>query len=388
MIIEPLNSVERLRAELSGLAAEAQSRAEEFEQARNISLDFVTKLKRAGVYGILVSKQHGGLGGTLGDWLDMATTLAYADGSVGWAACHGAVGNALIENIAGPAFVDEFFSDPMASAAWSNMPRVEVQDAADGLHLNGRWSFGTGCVTATHVGGMVQLPPTGGSTAPRFVVALVRREDASIDPNWDPIGLAGTGSHDIVFSNITVPHSHIFEWPDWKADARRPLSRFIGGTWFIAICAAATHLGLARRALDEARRELSGKLDRFTKRPTLEKPAILLPLEEAEGLLFACRAGLEKALDAVWQAGQRGETLDTSTRMQVRLAAVTAVHQGERIVRAAYDLAGASAVRRSGPLQRIYRDASCLTHHVSANRDSFEVIGRVRCGFDPLTFRI
>jgi indole-3-acetate monooxygenase len=57
-------------------------------------------------------------------------------------------------------------------------------------------------------------------------------------------------------------------------------------------------------------------------------------------------------------------------------------------VRSAYDIAGASAIRKSGALQRLYRDASCLTHHISANRDSFEVIGRARCGFDPLTFRI
>jgi indole-3-acetate monooxygenase len=57
-------------------------------------------------------------------------------------------------------------------------------------------------------------------------------------------------------------------------------------------------------------------------------------------------------------------------------------------VRVAYDAAGASAVRRAGVLQRLLRDASCLTHHISLNPLSLELTGRVRCGIDPLSFRI
>jgi indole-3-acetate monooxygenase len=381
-------TLELLRVSLPALADEAKARAEEFEHGRGISPDYVTKLKVAGVYKVLVSSERGGLGGTLNDWLEMATTLAYADASTGWTAGHGAVCGALIENIGSAQLVEEFFSDPMASAAWSNLPKVEAKAASGGLRVSGRWSFGTGCVAATHVGGMVPLAPDEHHAAERFVVVLARREAAAIDETWDPVGLAGTGSHDIVFDDVFIPQSHIFAWPDCTPNSTRPTSVFVPGTWFISMCAAATHLGLARRAVDEARRELAAKVDRFSRRPLLEKPTNLCLLEEAEGLLFACRAGLEKTLEEVWHTGCRGEVLDKNARMQVRLAAVTAVHQCERIVRSAYDIAGASAIRKSGALQRLYRDASCLTHHISANRDSFEVIGRARCGFDPLTFRI
>jgi alkylation response protein AidB-like acyl-CoA dehydrogenase len=74
--------------------------------------------------------------------------------------------------------------------------------------------------------------------------------------------------------------------------------------------------------------------------------------------------------------------------LAARVAAVTATQRGAEIVRAAYDVSGASAVRRSGVLQRLMRDASCLTHHVTANQTSYELTGRVRCGIDPLTFRV
>ena len=75
-------------------------------------------------------------------------------------------------------------------------------------------------------------------------------------------------------------------------------------------------------------------------------------------------------------------------RIDARVAATTAVHKGAEIVRAAYDASGASAVRRSGVMQRLLREASCLPHHISVNLPSYELAGRVRCGIDELSFRI
>ena len=70
------------------------------------------------------------------------------------------------------------------------------------------------------------------------------------------------------------------------------------------------------------------------------------------------------------------------------MAAVTAVQQSAAIVRVAYDSAGASAVRRSGVLERLLREASCLTHHISTNLASYELTGRVRSGVDQLHLRV
>jgi hypothetical protein len=54
----------------------------------------------------------------------------------------------------------------------------------------------------------------------------------------------------------------------------------------------------------------------------------------------------------------------------------------------AYDASGASAIRRGGVLERLLREASCLTHHISANQLSYEQTGRVRSGIDPLNLRV
>jgi alkylation response protein AidB-like acyl-CoA dehydrogenase len=285
-------------------------------------------------------------------------------------------------------FREEFFADPGACAAWSNQPKVTVVEQPDGIRVTGSWSFETGCTAATFVGGMVILSPPAEGAPPRVVAAMAPVGDARIEETWDPVGLAGTGSHDVHLDDVFIPWHRTFPWPAGIPVSRYPEAIFVPGTWFISLCAAATHLGLARRTLDEVRAELRGKVDRYTQKPLLENPATQRTLEAAEGLWMACRAGLREALVAMWECARRGQPATAELRVNARVAAVTAVHRGAEIVRAAYDVAGAGAVRRTGVLQRLLRDASCLVHHVSTNAISYELTGRVRSGIDPLTFRI
>jgi alkylation response protein AidB-like acyl-CoA dehydrogenase len=150
---------------------------------------------------------------------------------------------------------------------------------------------------------------------------------ASIIETWDPIGLGGTGSHDVRFDDVFVPSQRTFAWPAAAPapDVDYPARIFVPGTWFIANCAAATYLGLARRALDEARSEMRGKVDRYSQRPLLQHPSTQRSLEAAEGLWYACRAGLREALRSVWESALSGEPLSAEQRVNVRVAAVTAV---------------------------------------------------------------
>ena len=103
---------------------------------------------------------------------------------------------------------------------------------------------------------MLSLPDDGSAAEPRCVVALAPIADARIEATWDPIGLAGTGSHDVLFENVLVQFERLFDWPDSRPNTTLPTAVFVPGTWFISMCAAATHLGLARLPLerDDSRR--------------------------------------------------------------------------------------------------------------------------------------
>ena len=346
------NVMQNFQEQVPEFAAEARARALEFEERRSISPDFASKLKQANFFNMLVPETSGGTGGSLPQWLEVMISLAEADASTAWVTAHSNLCSALIYACAEPRFRDAFFADPNSCAAWSNLPQVEVEESEDGLRISGNWSFESGCTIASYVGGMVVLPPLAPDQSPRMVVALAPAAEARIEETWDPVGLAGTGSHDVYFDDVFVPWERTFPWPKSLPISEYPSAIFAPGTWFVSICAGATHLGLARRALDEARENLRGKTDRRSHTPLLEHPATLRALEDAEGLWRACRAGMREALAEIWECGLRGEPASEDLRINARLAAVTAVHKGTDIVRAAYDVSGASAVRRSGILQR------------------------------------
>lgn len=365
-----------LRAALPDLAAEARARATEFEALRKLAPDFADKLKQSGAFRLLVPGDARGLGGSLPEWLEIMMALAEADASTGWVTAHASICAGVIYASADPRFREEFFADPGACAAWSNLPRVNVKELADGLRISGSWGFESGCTAATFVGGMVLLSPKADGGPPRMLAALAPVSEARIEETWDPVGLAGTGSHDVHFEDVFVPWHRTFPWPTGIPVSAYPAAIFVPGTWFIAMAAAATHLGLGRRALDEAQK------------PLLEHPSTQRSLEAAEGLWYACRAGMREALAAMWEFAMRGEPASADARVNARVAAVTAVQKGVEIVRAAYDAAGASVVHRTGVMQRLLREASCLAHHIAANQLSYELTGRVRCGIDRLNFRI
>jgi len=201
--------MQTLHSALPELMAEARARANEFETERQLAPDFVDRLKACGAFRVLVPTAAGGLGGSLVEFLEFMMPLAEADASTGWVTAHANICAGLIYASAEPRFRDEFFADPQACAAWSNLPRIQAREQDDGLRITGSWGFESGCTAATFVGGMALLESLAEGGAPRMVAALAPVAEARIEKTWDPVGLAGTGSHDVHFDDVYVPWSHL-----------------------------------------------------------------------------------------------------------------------------------------------------------------------------------
>lgn len=373
---------------LADVLNEVRERADEIEQLRELPDDLAQRIHGAGYFRLLIPADLGGLGGSLQDWLRVATAFAEADASSGWVVGHGAMATAIFAASASPEFVREVMAHPAPMTAWSNYGKIEVREAQGGLRVNGRWKYTSGCTAASHLGGMIVYSPPETGQSTRTIVPLVPAEQARIDKVWNPVGLVGSGSHDVLFDDVTVPWRQIYDWPAGEPQADRPLATFVPGVWTFAVCCAAVHLGLARRALDEARNLVRDKPQRWSRQSVLENSAVLRALESAEARLIALRAGVETSLGAVWQSAQEGQPLDAATRMDTRLAAIAVVWDGCEIVQTAYRAAGADAIQRANVLQRLLRDANCLTQHVSVNEAALETIGRVRCGMEPLSWKV
>ena len=97
---------------------------------------------------------------------------------------------------------DDFWSNPSALAAGSYAPMGQVTAEEGGYRLTGKWGFASGCDNAQwmYLGGTVT-----DAAGPRPGLFLVPSTDCTIDDNWRTMGLAGTGSKNIVVANAFVP---------------------------------------------------------------------------------------------------------------------------------------------------------------------------------------
>ena len=305
--------LDKLRAALPALSAEASERALEFEEARKLAPDFVAKLKHAGAYRILIPASAGGLGASLPEWFEILVKLAEADASTSWVVGHANICAAIIYAAADPQLRDELLADPDACAAWSSVPRIElVNEEADGIRISGSWSFVSGCTGATlgrRNGGAFSRP---GRTAANGRGACADREgddQGNLGHAW---ACRGTGSHDVCFNDVFVPVHQTFPWPAGRRDRTIRLRRCFPAAGLSPLARRPPISGLARRALDEARGSLRDKVDRYSGKTPITNPATQRILELAEGLWFACRAGMREALDGclgdrlAWRAAVPG----------------------------------------------------------------------------------
>ena len=330
-----------LAAALPDLAAEARARAASSRTCRKLAPDFVDKLARAGAFRILVPADAGGLGASLprmaGDHDDAGARPTPRQGGC---AAHANICAGIIHASADPRFNEEFFADPRACAAWSNLPRVKVKELDEGMRISGSWGFESGCTAATFVGGMVVLPPLAQGAPPRMVAALAPVGEATIEETWDPDRPGRHGQPRRAFRRCVralASHLPVAVRHPGVAAIRRRCS--FPGTWFIAIGAAATHLGLARTSarrgaqrIARQDRPLHPEADRSSTRP--RSAAWRRPKACGTPAAPACAKRWRRSGKAPCAASPPTRRM----RIDARVAAVTAVQKGAEIVRAAYEL--------------------------------------------------
>lgn len=373
--------------DLDSLVREAQSKANECEARRELCPELHSRLRAAGLYRMLLPAKAHGLNANLLDWYEVVSHFASADPSVGWCIAHGAITSSILYAIGNESFSKPFFASPHNVAAWSNLSSTFVSGVQGSLRVSGRWSFVTGCTNASHLGGTVQLPASNGSGKARIVSVLFPRSAVTIEECWNPVGLAGSGSHDVVVKNQPLTDNNIFIWPrPWRGEDNSlpatPNSALVCGTIPISLCCAATQLGIARSALNVLHCQLEGKKDKFSGRYVAQRPHVLSSVEANHAEFVVLETAFRSLLEQLWECAVTAADVPQRLRLNTRLSCVHIVQRCKDIVHAVFELAGSVALSNDGPLAKLFRDASCLPSHVSVSLASFETTSGVRYGLE------
>lgn len=379
-----MNVAERVRPEttreeaLTALLAAARARHAEFAEAQQVSADVVELMRAAGVYRALVARRFGGDEMSPAEFLRMIERISEADGSTGWVASFG-FSAVYLSALPLPTLEAMYADGPDVIFAGGIFPPQKAVPVEGGLEVSGRWSWGSGSTGADVIGVGIKVEG-GGSTGGLPRIAVMPADKVSIAPNWDVIGLKGTGSHDMVVDKVVVPEAWTFV-RGGASSLDTPLYRYPT----LALSAqvlAVVGLGVARAALDFVT-ELAGGRTSITGQPTMaDRPFVQIDVAKAEAELRSARAFFYEITEQAFERLQAGDDLDVKTRALLRLASTHAARAGADVTQAVYRMSGTTGITATHPIGRFMQDASIVPQHAFLADGTWQNAGAVLLGLE------
>ncbi len=367
---------ERARAIAPLIAREADA----IERTRRLTPAVVDALIENGLYRALLPKSLGGAEAPIEAFMLMMEEIAKADASTAWCLGQCTV-CAMIAASIDHDTAHEIFNTAPGILAWGAIAH-EARAVDGGYRVTARWDFASGSRQASWLGSHVRIVGTDGAPrknadgSPELRTILFPVGSAVLHDVWEAIGLAGTGTDSYEVADLFIPE-RFTAFRDVPSALREkgPLYRIGTGPAF-SLGFAAVSLGVARATLDAAIGLARGKHQSLVAGAMRDNQAVQGLIGRTEADLRAARAYLYATAGAMWRDLCATGEFSGPHRTAVRLAATWTIHQATKVVDAAYHMAGATAVFRSNPFERRFRDMHAIAQQIQARDTHYEDVGK------------
>ncbi len=379
-----------LLARARTIAEVARERAQQTETERRVGDDMIERMRQADLFRVMQPRLYGGFEYGFDVFAQIVAAIASGCGSTGWVYALLASHQWLIACFS-KAAQDEVWQDCNALAAGTYAPVARAVPADGGYRISGVGSFCSGCDNAQWqlLGGMI--PRANGAAQPGFF--LLRSGDCTIDDNWHTMGLAGTGSKNIVVHDAFVPFHRLpfAELLDATAPGMRTNPNPLYRQSFLAVLPIAIVspvLGIAEGALADFLAMASVRTTRGAvaggNRHMGELTTVQLRLAEASACIDAARLMMFRDLAEAFETAARGDALGMDVRLRNRRDQAFCVRLLVAAIDALFLAAGGQGLFLEQPLQRAWRDAHAAASHISLNWDSTgSMYGQFMLGLEP-----
>jgi len=386
-------SVPDLLARAGEIAPLVRERAERTEAERRIAADVIELIRAADLFRIMQPRAYGGFEYGFDVMAQVVAVLGRGCGSTAWVAGLGICHQWLAAAFPGQA-QDEFWADPDAIAMGSYAPVGRATSVEGGYRVTGVWGFASGCDNAQwfFLGGMIPAPDNAGPPKPGFF--LIPSADGQIDDNWHTIGLAGTGSKNIVASDLFVPAHRVVTFADLLAGTtpgaqvhgialyRQPLMAVLPYTLVapvLGMAEGALHDFLEMAKVRTTRGAVAGGNNRMAEFATIQTR-----VAEASASIDTARLLMLSDITKTYDAVVRGDVVGLDTRLGNRLHQAFCVRLLIQAIDALFVASGGQGIFTGKLVQRMWRDAHAAATHVSLNWDAVSTMyGQYVLGLEP-----
>lgn len=360
---------------LDEVVAEILARRHEFHELRHIPNDIIRQFQKIGLYRAFVPERLGGAGLSPVAFLTAIEAIARADGSAGWVASFGFAAKYL-SSLPSETLEEIYRDGPdvvFAGAVFPPQPAVKVEG---GYRISGRWPFGSGCTGASLIGVGVSVPE--GASAGLPLMAVIPAEHVRIDPTWRTIGMAATGSHDLVVEDVFVPDAWVLVRgapPSIDTPAFRYPTLAMAAQ-VLAVCG----LGSAQAAIDHMMEIATGSQS-ITGAPRLaDRETVQITLAKGKAALMAARSWFYQTTEDMWADCLADRPIERVKNLHLRMASSHLAQTGAEVARMCFEMAGTRGIFSESRLARCLTDAMVTAQHAFLADGTFMSAGRVLFG--------
>ena len=369
------------RIDLDELCDEIRERAcsGEFDQQAYVSQDIIQKLKQLGVYRAFVPKRFGGDEISPRQFCELIERLSMADGSVGWVASFG-MSPAYLGSLPEATLKELYKDSPDIVFAGGIFPPQSAELVDDCFMVNGRWKFSSGCKGADIVGvGIAPKKDNETQGLPRM--AVLPADKAKIEMTWDTVGLKGTGSHDLVVENVSVPEAWTFVRGE-PSKLPEPFFKYPSLSLATQVLTV-VGIGVAAAALDEFKKLAPGKASITGGAEIANRPVTQYEFSQAQAEFLAARNWFYQTMDVVWNEILAGRQPAAQQISDMRLSCTHAARVSARVARKMQMLAGMTAIYTNNPFSRFVNDTNVVTQHAFMGDNTLQNAGAMSFGLNP-----
>ena len=369
----PLKTARELRPLIEAGAAEG-------ERLTYVPDKVIRAICEAGIWGLKVPRQFGGVEVDARTYIDVIEELSYADGSTGWVVM--AAGFAGGGTGLGPTATDRIYGGDEGIICAAQVSSLGKAERVDGGYRvwNGDFHFGSGSRYASWFMGAFAVQKDGNPALnergdPQVIMAFTSRDKVRLKGNWDVMGLAATGSYDFSFIDQEIPDDWIYGLPG-RPSVGGPIHA-VG----VSIGHVAWALGVGKRALDEIH-ALAARKRRFQRTTLIDHPRFQLEFGRHLAAMLAARTLVHKVFDDWYEAAKQGP-VGIEVRAQARLASCWATEVALGAAQFAMFSAGSDGVRNAdggNTVQRIFRDMQTGATHRHIDQDTLIECAQVALG--------
>jgi alkylation response protein AidB-like acyl-CoA dehydrogenase len=343
-------------------------RSEAGDELGRLPDEVCKRMKDSGLVRLLQPADFGGYEADPRDFLNAVMDVGNHCPSAGWVA--GVVGVHPWELALNDVRLQEevWGDDPDTWIASPYAPSGTAVPVDGGYTVNGHWKFSSGTDHCDWVVLGAAIPGPDAKPAGMLHIMLPRSDYEIVPDSWNVIGLAGTGSKDVIVHDAFVPDYRTIDVVKvlngkaaLEAGRLQPLYRMPWSTMFPCAVSAGV-IGIAEGVLKHAVEYQQGRVSAIGTVQSSD-PHSRATIGEAAADIRSARVQLISNVGELYEAVCAGREVTIEQRVACRRDQVRVAWRAAKAADDAYAVCGGNAIRLDKPLQRFWRGMHAGLHH-------------------------